>query len=184
MPLTPAQLPTLKTNIAANSATIPAGYPWSGVFVGQAINALPSDSDADVAIAGWYNLAASPAWTIWRKAVPLSEIAKSLNGAELAGLTSLNHTRLQTVITLINASGGLDASDADMRAFFDDIFSGAGGVTTRANLLVLWKKLATSNEKLFSTGTGSDVSPATTAVNFGEFNALSAAEVDAARNLA
>ena len=183
MPLTPAQLPTLKTNIAANVATIPAGYPWSGVFVGQAISAVPNSGDGNVAVAGWYNLAASPAWTLWRKAVPLSEIAVNLNGTEMAGLTTANHTRLQTIITLISASGGANASDADTRAFFDDIFSGAGGVTTRANLLVLWKKLATNNEKLFSTGTGSDVAPATTAANFGEFNSLSASEVNAARLL-
>lgn len=47
------------------------------------------------------------------------------------------------------------------RAFFDDVFSGAGGTNTRAALLVLWKRLATRIEKLFATGTGSDAVPAT-----------------------
>jgi hypothetical protein len=167
MALTTAQLQALKASIDADPA----------------LSAQPNNSDGHAAVAAAYNLPASPAWTIWRKAVPLSEIARALNGTELAGLTSLNHTRLQTVITLTNAAGGADPSDADNRAFFDDIFSGAGGVNTRAALLILWKKLATRAQKLFSTGTGSDASPAITAANVGESFVLTAFDVDAARNL-
>jgi hypothetical protein len=165
--LTQAQLQALKADIAADPALSP----------------LPNNSDGNFAIALAYNAAASPAYTIWRKRVGLSEIAKALDGTELAGLSSLNHTRLQTVITLINAAGGADPSDADARAFFDDIFSGAGGVNTRAALLALWKTPATRAQKLFSTGAGSDASPATTAANVGDGFALSHADVGDARNL-
>lgn len=177
MPLSPAQSATLKSDVAANTATIPAGQPWTGSFGGMPINAVPNSGDGNTAIAEWYNFAASPAFTRWRKLVPLSEISKKINGTELAGLTTGNHTRLQTVTVLINAGGGLDASLADQRRFFDDIFSGAGGTTTRANLLALWKKPSTNAEKLFATGTGSDATPATSA--FGEGFLLTAADADA-----
>ena len=162
MPLSPAQSATLKSDVAANTAVIPAGQPWTGSFGGMPINAVPNSGDGNTAIAGWYNLAASPAFTRWRKLVPLSEISKKING---------------TVTVLINAGGGLDASLADQRRFFDDIFSGAGGTTTRADLLALWKKPSTNAEKLFATGTGSDATPATSA--FGEGFLLTAADADA-----
>ncbi len=148
-----------------------------------ALAAQPNNSDGNTTIAQAFNLAASPAWTLWRKSVPLSEIAVNLNGSELAGLTTGNHTRLQTIITLISAAGGANPSDADIRAFFDDVFSGAGGTTTRASLLVLWKELATRAEKLFSTGTGSDAVPATTDSNIPNNFVLNLGDVEAARNL-
>jgi hypothetical protein len=134
MALTPAQLTTLKADIAANSD----------------LNSQPNNSDGNLAIANLYNLNASPNFTVWKA---------SFNAAELAGLSTLNNTRLQSLAMYLAA--GVNASRADTRAFFDDIFSGAGGVNTRAALLILWKRLAKRGEKLFATGTGSDASPAT-----------------------
>ncbi len=166
MSLTPAQMTTFKADIVA--ATDPACV---------ALELDPTNSDKAFAVATLYNALASPNWTVWRKLVQLSEIARNINGGELAGLTSLNHTRLQTIIELISAAGGLDASLVDQRLFFDDIFSGAGGSITRAQLLALWKKLATRAEKLFSTGTGSDAIPATTAANIGNTLVLTYQEV-------
>jgi hypothetical protein len=75
---------------------------------------------------------------------------------------------------------GINPSLADRRQFFDDIFSGAGGVNTRANLLALWKELATRAQKLFSTGTGTDAAPATTAANIGQGFRLTFDDVTAA----
>jgi len=51
-----------------------------------------------------------------------------------------------------------------VRSGITDIFSGVGGATTRAQLLAVVKRNATRAEKLFATGTGSDASPATMAV--------------------
>ena len=48
---------------------------------------------------------------------------------------------------------------ADFRAGMDNIFSGAGGVITRAQLLALYKRTALRGEKLYATGTGSDAVP-------------------------
>ena len=74
-------------------------------------------------------------------------------------MTSLNLQRLQNIVTI--STDGINASLPDRRAFFDDIFSGAGGALTRPKLLALWKRFATEGEKLYATGTGSDATPAT-----------------------
>jgi hypothetical protein len=158
--LSAAQKAALKTDIAGNTATIPAGQPWTNTFAGTQVKNVPNTGDGNATLAGWYNQAAVSAWTVWKTLVSLKDISLALNGTELAGLTTANHTRLQTIISLISAAGGANPSDADIRAFFDDIFSGAGGTTTRANLLALWKRFASYVEKLLSTGTGSDAAPA------------------------
>lgn len=157
MILTTAQLQTLKTWLTANAA---------GVQDEEAAALL------NAAAAGPNNIA-------WKSIVPLAEISLKLNGAELGGLTTANHTRLQTIITLLSYAGGARPYIADQRAFWDDIFSGAGGTTTRVNLLALWKRTVTVAEKLFWSGTGSDASPAT----LGPEGAVTAANVSAARNL-
>lgn len=138
MNLTTPQLATLKTWLTANA---------SGQNDEQAAALLNATA------AGPNNIA-------WKSQVGLGEISQKLNGTELAGLTTANHTRLQTVITLLSFSGGARPFLADQRAFWDDIFSGAGGTTTRASLLALWKRTITVAEKLYATGTGSDASPA------------------------
>lgn len=139
--LTPAQKTTLKTHIQANGDT----------------NTLFIDGNLD-GLAALLNANASPAFTAWKTNVTITQVGDHLVATELAGLSTLNATRLQTIVAF--SSGGVNPSLADRRAFFDDVFSGAGGVLTRAKLLLLWKRLATRTEKLFSTGTGSDASPA------------------------
>jgi hypothetical protein len=141
--MTPAQLATLKAAILADPA----------------LSSQPMNSDGAYAIAQALNLSASPNWTVWKTEVAMVEVGKNINGSELGGLTTANHTRLQTIIQI--SGGTINPSLADQRAFFDDVFSGAGGALTRAKLLILWKRLATRGEKLYTTGTGSDASPAT-----------------------
>ena len=91
-------------------------------------------------------------WWAWTKIVDRAP-------AGVAGLSTLNATRLQTIAQYSPA--GINPSTADRRAFFDDVYSGAGGVLTRAKLLILWKRFALRGEKLFATGTGTDLLPAT-----------------------
>lgn len=143
MGLSASQLATLKADIAADPV----------------LSARPNNSDGafDVAIA--YNTVASPAFTVWKSSVTIDATGQAFNGTELAGLTSANNTRLQTVAVYL--ANGYNAAIPDVRQMFSDIFSGAGGANTRANLLVAWKRLATRGEKLFATGTGTDASPAT-----------------------
>ena len=141
--LTNAQLLTLKAAILADPT----------------LSAQPMTSDGAFVIAEAFNLNANPNFTVWKTNVLVREIGDNFVGTELSGLSSLNHTRLQTVA--IFSTEGVNPSLPDRRAMFDDIFSGAGGAGTRAKLLILWKRLATRFEKLYATGTGSDVVPAT-----------------------
>lgn len=143
MALTSAQLATLKADIQADST----------------LNAKPNNPDGNTDIANAYNANASPLFTVWKTNVTITRVGDAFNGTELAGLTTANQTRLQTIAQF--SPMGVNPSLADRRQFFDDVFSGAGGTTTRANLLALWKRLARRGEKLFATGTGSDASPAT-----------------------
>jgi len=108
-------------------------------------------------LAAHLNGAASPTFTVWKSFVSKDDVAqKGFNPTELAGLTQLNTTRLQNLSDWFST---INPSQASVRQFFDDIFSGAGGVNTRAALLVLWKRLATRAERPFATGTGSDAVP-------------------------
>lgn len=141
--MTPAQLATLKTAIEADPA----------------FASLPHNGDGAFAIAESFNATASPAFTAWKSNVSIGEIGKTIVATGLAALTTANTTRLG-VIAQINPDG-INPSRADQRAFFDDVFSASSGDSTRAALLVLWKRLARRVEKLFATGTGSDASPAT-----------------------
>ena len=143
MSLTQAQLTTLKADIAADPV----------------LSLVPETADGSATVAAAYNLNANPPFTVWKTNVSITEVGNNIVATDLAGLSTLNSTRLQTVVIL--SQGGINASLPDRRAFFDDIFSGAGGAATRAKLLVLWKQHATRAEKLYATGTGSDASPAT-----------------------
>jgi hypothetical protein len=141
MALTTAQLQTLKTAIAAETDPAFVEYRNQG---------------ATGAMAGWYNTTASPSFTVWKTSVPLSDVAANVDGVELVGLTSVKLAAYQSLLL----AGSVNPSKDRLRAGFDQVFSAAGGATTRPLLLALWKRLATRGEKLYATGTGSDATPA------------------------
>jgi len=122
------------------------------------LSAYPNTSDGAYAIAQAYNADASPDFIVWKTAVPRNEVGKAFVASALAAITAGNNDKLANFAAW---NESVDASRADQRAFFDDIFSVAAGASTRAALLVLWKRKATRAEKLFATGTGSDATPAT-----------------------
>lgn len=143
MALTSAQQTALAEAILANTT-------W---------NSIANDTDGHFTLAALLNEKASPGFTVWKTAVPIAQVGVAFNATELAGLTTANTSRLQV---MADYSGGtFDASKPDVRSGFDTVFSGAGGVSTRASLLILWKRLATAGEKILATGTGSNVAPAT-----------------------
>lgn len=121
------------------------------------LSTYPPNSDGAFAIAVLLNEPATPTFIGWRTAVPMVEVGKAINGAELAGRTTGDNTRLQTVVLI--SGGFINPSLPDQRAMFDDIFSGAGGQITRANLLALWKRAGSRAEKVCATGLGTDLSP-------------------------
>lgn len=142
MPLTTAQQATLRTAVIADPQ----------------MNAIPRTPDGAVDLAALLNSQASPPFTVWKTKVSVTQVGDNFVGTELAGVSSLNQSRLQTIAQY--SPNGINPSLTDRRAFFDDVFSGAGGVLTRAKLLILWKRLATRCEKILATGTGTDAAPA------------------------
>jgi hypothetical protein len=158
--LTPAQLQTLKTDIESDPA----------------LNAEPMNSDGAYAIAQAYNALAAPAFIVWKTNVPRNEVGKTFVASALAAITAGNNDKLANFAAWNEV---VNPSRADQRAFFDDVFSVAAGASTRAALLVLWKRTATRLEKLFATGTGSDASPATMVVE----GQIPYQDVEAARSL-
>lgn len=144
MALTSQQKTTLKADILAN---------------GDA-NALYQAGNLQ-GLADLYNALASPAFIVWKSAVPKDEVGKAFQASALAAITAGNNDKLANFAAWNDV---VYPWRADQRAFFDDVFSVAAGAGTRAALLALWKRSATRAEKLFATGTGSDASPATLVV--------------------
>ena len=143
MSLNTAQLATLKTAILADPV----------------LNVYPNTSDGNNNMCvEKLNVLASPTWTVYKGNVSILATGQAFNGTELAGMTTANQTRLQTIAQYL--AQGYNAALADVRAMFNDIWSGAGGANTRANLLALWKRPALLGEKILSTGIGSDAAPA------------------------
>lgn len=135
--LTQEQLVILKNDIAADPAFI-------GVFAQE--------------IADAYNLPASPDWWVWRTDVPSDElydaIFETIGGLQLDGLVA---SKRDSLFKLIDRS--LDASILAARANVDDYCGSQANL--KAALQGVQKRLATRAEKLFSSGTGTSVSPAT-----------------------
>lgn len=156
--LTTAQQATLKADILADPT----------------FSAMPNNDDSNFAIAAAYNLAASPTWTVWKSAVSTAEVKDSVNWTEYIGRSAGERAAFELMVS----NGIINPSRANVRQGLTDIFSGAQGATTRNALLAISKRSATRAEKLFSTGTGSDASPAT----MGFEGTLSYQDVSAARN--
>jgi len=201
MPLTQAQKTALKTDIAANTNTIPAGYPWSGFYAGAAINTLGNGPDENTAIAGWYNLTATPDFVVWRD-LPMETVLNLITFASMTPAGSVPTTPDLDVqvwiarslacqgkqFNLQNLTLGRTVAPmkrANYRAAMQDcltnIPAGANGAAIAANWVGVRdaaKQLATNFEKLFATGTGSTASPADLVLE----GAVSRADIQEARD--
>ena len=169
MPLTTAQLVILKAHIAANVATVT----FNGVPT--AINTLPNNTDANFAIAAWYNGTAVPAFIVWRTDIPVKDCKKATTWTEYIGRSAGERDAWQFILS----NSIVDASDPNIRQGIQDIFSGPGGATTRNALIAIAKRNATEAEKIFSAGTGAGAVPAT----MSHQGSISYQDVEAARNL-
>ena len=167
--LTPAQLSAVKADILANPD----------------LNAFPNNTDGAFAIAGLYNLQASPDFWVWRTYVTKSEIVNNVgpNATTFNWVANGFHTRSVADQTmwreLFGASDSVNPALANVRWAFTYIFSGTGiAANNLAHILDLSKRKATRIEQVLSNGTGSLGSPATM-----EFEGvISYPDVDAARN--
>ena len=140
--MTPPQIAILKAAILADPA----------------LASQPLTNTGSVAVAAALNQNAVPAFTVWKTSLSTRELGEAMNSTEVGGLTTANSNRL--MVMQAYSDGFFNPSRADTRAGFDGVFSGAGGVLTRAALLILYKRLANRFEKLFATGTGTDAIPA------------------------
>jgi hypothetical protein len=141
--MTTAQLTTLKAYIDS----VPE---WA---------ALPNDSDTAYFIAVELNKPAAPDWVVWRDDVRADEIGNAWIGTDIDGLSALNMQRLQLLLAS-SAGGSFDMRRIDRRAGFENPFGTNQNNASRVAMRAAWKRSATVLEKLFSTGTGTNASPA------------------------
>lgn len=162
--LTSTQLATLKAAINADPV----------------LAAFPNNPDGAFAIKDLLNLPASPAWTVWRTSVTRKEILQ--NGFDWTRLDNLSVGKAR-IWSDIFVEGALNPSKANVRSGIEAVWVGtAADLAVRAAVYVHCKKVATRAQKLFSTGTGSDATPATMDANVDENFQLTYSDVDEARN--
>jgi hypothetical protein len=163
--LTLAQLQALKADIAADPA----------------LASQPMNADGSFAIAELYNQPASPAFRVWRTNIPVSDLKQAAVWTEFIARSAGERDAWQFMLAGGSAQSGssINAADPNIRQGIQDIFSGPGGVGSRANLTAIAKRDATRAERLFATGTGSEAVPATMTFE----GSLSYQDVEAARSL-
>ena len=178
MPLTAAQLQTLKTALTTSTAVIATG-PFAGVQVKD----VPNSSDGNVAVSDWLNTPTSPAFVVWRDL----DIAAMLSFITFANMTPTDAVPTDTALSvaiwearslacqgkqlnlqnLIISRTTAPMKQANYRAAIQDALTGlpagAGGAAIAANWVGVRdaaKGTATNGEKLYATGTGSTAAPA------------------------
>lgn len=147
MALTTQQKATLKAFIIADAT----------------LNALPQNSDGAYAIAEAINEQASPAFIVWKTMVTWDEIMENgMDFTRVDNLTTGSRWRIWEWL-FKNSRNAMNPSRLNHRAAIDASWpnGNAADVAVRNAIYVHCKRAATVIEKLFATGTGSDVSPAT-----------------------
>ena len=142
MNLTEQQKATLKTAIQGTPA----------------LNQLYVDGDLG-GLANALNAAATPAFMVWRESYTADQKAAAI----LTAITQLDGLAAnKREVVLWWSSQTHDARDGVTEAAINDMCGGQN--TLKAALLAGAKRSATVLEKVFSTGTGTSVSPATPAI--------------------
>lgn len=162
MILTTQQLQTIKAAILADPV----------------LSVQPHDGNGNGFIADAFNAVASPAFTVFKSSVTLTQVGLAMLSSDVANLTTANTNRL-TVIAAF--SGGMFyPAIQDTWDGFNSVFSVSGASGTRAALLALRKRFASRIEALLATGTGSDAVPAFLTVE----GTITSNQIDSARNTA
>jgi hypothetical protein len=143
MPLTTAQLQTLKTDILAD----PALAEWA------ATGRMAQE------IADAYNRPAEPAFIVWRTSVAPEDWDDAILGTSGAAtqLDALTASKRDSLFWVLNKT--VNPSIPSVRVALDD-FCGSQN-TLKAAVQAVQKRAATRAEKLFSAGAGTTASPAT-----------------------
>lgn len=178
MELTTQQKTTLKAFVEADAT----------------LNAIPKTPDGAFDLAVALNSAASPAFYVWQSAVPIDAITSAIDWAKMTPAQAIPATGSDAQLAWIaraNMCQGkqfnlqnlligkqtIAANLPNIRAAFQDCLTGLPSTPAGGNQQAGWNavqlvmsRVATVLEKLFSTGTGTQASPATMAVE-GSLNA-------------
>lgn len=143
--MTPAQFPVLKAAILAslNPLVIAARSPVN-----------------DTELSRLYNLPSTPAFTAWKTLVTWDEIME--NGMDFTRVDNLTNGSKWRIWEWLfkNSSNAINPSKPNHRAGIDAAWVGtAADLAVRASVYVHCKRIATEAEKVFATGTGTDVAP-------------------------
>ena len=130
------------------------------------LSLIPKTYDGAYALAEALKVAASPVFTVWRTDVPAGEIGNAWSGADIDGMSALNMQRLQLLLAS-SPDGTFNMSRIDRRTGFLNPFGTNVNNSSRVAMNVVFRRLANVLEKLFSTGTGSDATPAVMTVEGG-----------------
>lgn len=152
MPLTPAQLVTLKN--AINAETDPA------------LVAYRTTND-DSGMAAWYNTPTVPVFYVWRSRVSEQDITslKSAENTTWSWTAFIARTPQEQTgwARMFNGTYIINPALSQVRDAFVDIFSGGTGAAQRTHLTAMSKRTATRCEKLFADttdGVGTLAAPA------------------------
>lgn len=141
--LTPQQAATLQTAVLADPV----------------LSQLPPSADNAFAIADAFNVAATPAFIVWKTDVSIDEIMR--NGMDWARVDNLSVGKAR-IWDWLGRLGTINAARPNVRAGIDATWVGtAADLAVRAAIYVHCKRGATRLEKLLATGTGTDAVPAT-----------------------
>lgn len=157
MPLTPSQITALRTAINADPA----------------LSSQPNSPDGHLNVAAAFNTLASPNFTVWSTEVSTEVIKDSVNWTEYINRSVGERSAFELLIS----GNKLNMARANVRQGIADIFSGITGVNSRTAIGNAGKRLATRAEKLFATGTGTNLDPAVMTFE----GAISDSDVQAAR---
>ena len=148
MALTPAQQATLKAYVEADPA----------------LSQFPHTGDGAYALAEALKANASPDFVVWKTRVTRDEIMQ--NGFDWVQVDNLTVGKARIWEWLFaNGQNSINPAKLNVRAGIDEAWRGtAAMLAVRDAVYVHCKRSANVLEKLFATGTGSNASPATMAV--------------------
>jgi hypothetical protein len=123
------------------------------------LNAIPNGPDGAFAISEALSLNASPDFIVWKSDVDPNEVMK--NGMDWTQVDNLSAGKAR-IWEWLTKLGFINAAKPNVRAGIDATWTGnASMLAVRTAVYVHCKRKASRLEKALSTGTGTDVSPAT-----------------------
>lgn len=128
----------------------------------ETLNALPRNGDGYYEMVRLLNLEATPAFVVWKTSVPVDDIMR--NGMDWTRVDNLTAGKAR-IWDWMTRLGSINPAKTNVRAGIDATWVGtAADLAVRASVYTHCKRNATVFEQLFATGTGTDASPATMAL--------------------